>query len=600
LSGLRRSLAGSTRARCGPAAATGALLLAAAAGQEGRWQLAPTDLARYRRTVTTTVERADGGAPARSLEFVGPDNPALLFGTEFDRTRRAPAAPANDLRELARFVAFDLWHVGRRGRRVLTAPAVVPYGDVVLRVQQDDAGADGRQRIRCELAARPPEPPAQDRTLFLTRLSPRCKGSLAGTLEVTRIFDRERGVVTQFSAELAATVAADDLPDAPRLAVVRREAWELVDVQHGRPRDFEQRVAQAITRARDWLLHQVAAPDAGDLAPRVERDTETRTAGRLALVLLALVHAEAETDQLREGYAALRRRDIRDTYSLAAAILALEALHAPRQERRAILEGLQAGPRPRQLPPEDLALVQGYCERLLANADPRVAADRELRFSYTRRDDYDNSNTHFAVLGLHAAALCGATVPPTAFAACAHHYLADQDPADKTTAPLRLTRYGRDGDPDDKATVAGSAVRAAGWPYRRGEEATASMTAAAVASLLLCRSHVERSRRSELDAAITAGFAWLARRWTMLGNASTLRVEREWRTYHLYALERACEYDRVALLDGIDWYHEGAAWLLEAQAADGHFPGFGYEDTTAATCFGLLFLKKAALPVHTK
>jgi hypothetical protein len=577
--------------------------------QDAHWKVAPDGVAHYQRTQTTQIIPQVAPAPGFQFEFVGPDNPSVLFGRELDRTRVALRAPPHDLRELARAVAFDLTRHGRAGRRELTAPAVVPFGDVQLRIQQHDAGADGWQRIECSLRSRPPARPAGQpghKALVQARLIPRCTLALAGTLVVERRFDAERGVVAAWRAKLDATLTSAAEPG--KLALQRSEAWELRDVAAGRPRDLAPRVADAIARARAFLLALAADPDRADLAHRLERGQETRNSGRLALVLLALVHAEVPPDDpvLRAGFAALRQRPIHDTYSLALAILALEALHAPKHERRAILEGLQPGPRPRTLPPADLALVQGYSERLLANADTNADPARVLRFSYTTRAEYDNSNTHFAALGLHAADLCGAKVPHTAFLALARHYLAEQERASGKAQPLHLVLQGADGEADSKATVAARQVVAAGWPYRQGEEATGSMTAAGVASLALCRASLLRTKRldrttqGEIDGAVHAGFAWLSTHWTLLGNPSALRTEREWRTYHLYAIERACEYHRVATLDDIDWYDAGATWLLEVQAGDGHFPGWGYEDTVAATCMGLLFLKKAALPVHTR
>jgi hypothetical protein len=602
-----RAMTGGAPPSSPPFAAAALLLGAALAAQEAHTGLAPGAVARYRRPVAWEVRPAAGdarGATAR-LELPGPDNPPVLFASEVDRPRRALARPPNDLRELARWVAFDLARGGRRARREVTAPAVVPFGDLHLRVQQGEVDAEGWQRIECTLRSAAPEAAGVPRALA-ARLPPRCPGRAAGTLTVTRRYAAEHGTVAAFRSRMELKVTAGG--DAPELVVSREESWDLIEVLPARGRDFDGRVAAAIGRARDWLKRAATDPDAGDLGHRIERGSETRTTGRLALVLLALVHAEvpAADAVLDRGFAALRQRDIADTYSLALAILALEALHAPRHERRAILEGLQPGPRPRELPAADRALVQQWTDRLLGNADTGADRERDLRFSYTPRAEYDNSNTHFAALGLHAADLCGAAVPANAFVACARHFLADQERAEGRPRPLRLTPQAADDRAPGKATVAPRLLAAAGWPYRQGEEATGSMTAAGIASLALCRAALLRRGRpdrallGEIDAALGAGFVWLADHWTMLGNPTTLRVEREWRTYHLYALERACEYLRVGLLDGIDWYHEGAVWLLESQGTDGSFPGWGYEDATAATCFGLLFLKKAALPVHTR
>jgi len=74
------------------------------------------------------------------------------------------------------------------------------------------------------------------------------------------------------------------------------------------------------------------------------------------------------------------------------------------------------------------------------------------------------------------------------------------------------------------------------------------------------------------------------------GNAGKLR---EWYGYALYSLERACELGGIARLGERDWYFDGCMQLLRQQGRDGGFP------TIEDTCFAVLFLKKAQLPVRT-
>ena len=99
--------------------------------------------------------------------------------------------------------------------------------------------------------------------------------------------------------------------------------------------------------------------------------------------------------------------------------------------------------------------------------------------------------------------------------------------------------------------------------------------------------------------AIRNGFAWLATHYTLSCNPKDTDAGRHWRLYYLYSLERACELNHVARFAGFDWYFDGASVLLDWQQLDGSFHGFGHEDGTAATCFAILFLKKAVLPVYT-
>ena len=63
--------------------------------------------------------------------------------------------------------------------------------------------------------------------------------------------------------------------------------------------------------------------------------------------------------------------------------------------------------------------------------------------------------------------------------------------------------------------------------------------------------------------------------------------------YDLYSLERAMMVSKTDRLAGRDWYHEGAQFIVLNQEGAGE-----WIDTTD-TCFALLFLKRAYVPVAT-
>lgn len=80
------------------------------------------------------------------------------------------------------------------------------------------------------------------------------------------------------------------------------------------------------------------------------------------------------------------------------------------------------------------------------------------------------------------------------------------------------------------------------------------------------------------------------------------------RTFHyywLYAVERLGMLLRLRHIGFHEWYREGAQWLVGAQEADGGWvnPAGSLgapEPPLAATCFALLFLRRATLPVVTE
>jgi hypothetical protein len=93
---------------------------------------------------------------------------------------------------------------------------------------------------------------------------------------------------------------------------------------------------------------------------------------------------------------------------------------------------------------------------------------------------------------------------------------------------------------------------------------------------------------SRITAAKNSGYAWMAENFTMRGNP-----HHAYPMYFLYGVERACELGEVALLNGRDWYHEGAMLLMGTQLTNG---GLGPTELHE-TCFGVLFLRLAAPPI---
>jgi len=151
------------------------------------------------------------------------------------------------------------------------------------------------------------------------------------------------------------------------------------------------------------------------------------------------------------------------------------------------------------------------------------------------------------------------------------------------------------------------------------------MTAAGVSSIVICRSELLEGGllRRDLDSVSASaawdGLAWLGTKWTV-GVVSRLDalpeqrrqiVEKCFEPYDWYSVERAGILAGVERMAGLDWYGDGASLLMDAQGADGHWIGSrGYPAFTGDpaaqkaaavpvdTCFALLFLKRATMPVR--
>lgn len=195
----------------------------------------------------------------------------------------------------------------------------------------------------------------------------------------------------------------------------------------------------------------------------------------------------------------------------------------------------------------------------------------------------DNSNTQFALLGLHEAAKAGVKIPKEVWARSAQHFETSQ----RTDGGWGYM-YSRP-------------VRAAS-PV---SDAYGSMTAAGLASLQICgqRLHVGGEKtfangkypdcgKYRQNPHMKAGIAWMTDRFSVKANPTAQAGgNRGYHLYYLYAMERVGMICGLRNFGEHDWYREGAALLVEAQNVRG---GWGQ---TSDTAFGLLFLAKGNRPV---
>ncbi len=137
---------------------------------------------------------------------------------------------------------------------------------------------------------------------------------------------------------------------------------------------------------------------------------------------------------------------------------------------------------------------------------------------------------------------------------------------------------------------------------------TGSMTAAGVAGVVICKSELEADKSfwkrfgSQADQSIRDGCAWLAKNFSVRTNPPGGNHH----YYYLYGLERAGVLAGTYDFGEHDWYDEGGKYILGAQKSDGSWVeslgglgigGIGGADAMSDTCFALLFLKRATVPV---
>jgi hypothetical protein len=197
------------------------------------------------------------------------------------------------------------------------------------------------------------------------------------------------------------------------------------------------------------------------------------------------------------------------------------------------------------------------------------------------RGDPDNSNTQYALLGLHAGHLAGAHIDRKTWTAIQQYYLDTQHP---------------DG----------------GWSYNgRQTPATLTMSTAGVCGLLISGMELNPSRETILGTIkegnvraegcgryddnnkLARGLAWVS-------HPDNFRFQLPINSYYnVYGIERVGRLSGQRFLGEFDWYRTGCKFLVAKQHDDGSW----YEHTQfddwpiVSTSFALLFLSKGRTPI---
>ncbi|MCD4824786.1 MAG: DUF4159 domain-containing protein [Phycisphaerae bacterium] len=190
----------------------------------------------------------------------------------------------------------------------------------------------------------------------------------------------------------------------------------------------------------------------------------------------------------------------------------------------------------------------------------------------TAISEHDNSNAHFATMGVAAAAASGVEIPQTYWKLIERYWLAQQQPDGGWGYCTRM----RDGKPF--ANTYGS------------------MTAAGVATLLACfdqlnQKHIIRCDTVPHHQAHSRAMKWLDSQFSIKQNP---RKGQEYYYFWLFSLQRVGLLTGRKYIGGVDWYAAGARQLLRRQRDDG---SWGYGDRVERTAFGLLFLARGAAPI---
>jgi len=168
----------------------------------------------------------------------------------------------------------------------------------------------------------------------------------------------------------------------------------------------------------------------------------------------------------------------------------------------------------------------------------------------------DHSNSQYAVLGIRACHESGILFPKEVLA--------------------KATQAWRDSQTVQK-----------GWSYGpKGNRAYGSMTAGGVAALTILDFLQDADWKQ--DPAIAGGLEWLRDNLLLTDNPGRGGPHHY---YWLYALSRAALLTETDKFGKVDWYLDGALYLLANQEADG-----SWDKKPVDTCFAILFLRRATRP----
>lgn len=289
------------------------------------------------------------------------------------------------------------------------------------------------------------------------------------------------------------------------------------------------------------------------------------------LVLLTLVHSGVKKgdplfDQLLKT---VLDAPLETTYRVALQAVALEEIDRAAYQKRLFqcaqfLVDNQCGngqwsygeptTYPEPVPSPDLDIAAGDPA---PGGKPPVNQRYPVRKQREGPDRGDNSNAQYAVLGLRACRDSGILLP--------------KEGIFKAALWWRETQGAK-----------------GGWSYGpKNNPSYGSMTAGAVSALAICDDLLDFDWKK--DTTIASGLAWLRDNFTVTDNPGRHGMHHY---YYLYALERAGRITETPKLGKVDWYYEGARFLLENQVADG-----SWEKKPVDTCFAILFLRRATRPL---
>ncbi len=250
-------------------------------------------------------------------------------------------------------------------------------------------------------------------------------------------------------------------------------------------------------------------------------------------------------------------------------------------------------------PEKDRLLIRTYAQWL----EQAQITDGPLAGSWTyvsapgRHTRGDNSNSQFALLGLHEAEQIGIEVSDATWQRALECWLSCQRPDGawgyyKTLdGRMMVASTGSMTCAGTGAVVIAAGKRSAGDAAVRGNIVSC------------CRPQPKNDLAQRADDSAQRGLEWLASHFSVEmnpGPSGGMAASQSGLFYYLYGIERVGRLTGRRFIGRHDWYREGAEMLVRRQDRLSGFwegKGHGEDNPLIATSFALLFLAKGRRPV---
>ena len=340
------------------------------------------------------------------------------------------------------------------------------------------------------------------------------------------------------------------------VAIVSIFVPRLVVAQERPKEELADRVNAAIERGIRYLKQNQR--DGGNWERGAQIAGMGNTGGPTCLAVLAMLNAGLKPDDpsVRDALKYIRALQPAGTYTVGLQTMVFAELNQP----------------------QDKPLIQRNVDWLIATA---IHDGRQLHgWGYSKGLGHDNSNTQYALLGLHAGKQAGAKIPPGFWEMIRNYYVLSQIKA-----------------------IGGSGA----WGYVENDRSPRlTMTLAGLCGLYIASSELKNGRQKldmktgvagrcgiyEEDDAINAALQWLSQRGNFTFQVGNFNY------YCIYGIERTGRLSGRRFLADRDWYREGCEHLLRIQEVDGSWSGHGNDAwVSVSTSFALLFLTKGRTPI---